>query len=192
VAGLLPGGQLTWNQCGIGFSCEELLSKLEVNGVSFAVQQKRVSTGGFDIRLSCIQSENSIAVELHYDLELFALEDIERFAGEFLALLDSTMQEPSQAIGRLEILSAQERAQILGFNDSSRSSSVDQRRRDGRIDEWFSQEAEKRPDSIAVVYENEHLTYRELATRTNQLAEYLQSVGVKPDTLVVCVERSWT
>src|SRR5262245_41796167 len=101
------------------------------------------------------------------------------------------MQDPNHAIGRLEILSAQEREQILGFNDSSHCSSAGQRHREGRIDERFRQQAEKRPDSIAVVYEGELLTYRELDERTNRLAEYLQSVGVKSDTFVaICVERS--
>nr|VFK35220.1 MAG: amino acid adenylation domain-containing protein [Candidatus Kentron sp. MB]VFK77175.1 MAG: amino acid adenylation domain-containing protein [Candidatus Kentron sp. MB] len=47
------------------------------------------------------------------------------------------------------------------------------------------------PDSIAIMFENEQLTYRELNKRANQLAHYLQGLGVKPEVLVgLCVKRS--
>ncbi|AFZ37662.1 amino acid adenylation domain protein [Stanieria cyanosphaera PCC 7437] len=49
----------------------------------------------------------------------------------------------------------------------------------------------KTPDAIAVIFENQQLTYRELNEKANQLAHYLRSLGVQPETLVgVCVERS--
>lgn len=49
----------------------------------------------------------------------------------------------------------------------------------------------KTPDAIAVIFEDQQLTYRELNERANQLAHYLQTLGVKPEVLVgICVERS--
>jgi amino acid adenylation domain-containing protein/thioester reductase-like protein len=49
----------------------------------------------------------------------------------------------------------------------------------------------KTPDAVAVVFENQQLTYRELNERANQLAHYLQALGVKPEVLVgICVDRS--
>ena len=49
----------------------------------------------------------------------------------------------------------------------------------------------KTPEAIAIIFEDRHLTYQELNHRANQLAHYLQSLGVKPETLVgVCIERS--
>ena len=51
-------------------------------------------------------------------------------------------------------------------------------------------QVERTPDSIAVSFENSSLTYRKLNNRANQLARYLQSLGVEPDALVgICVER---
>ncbi|MFM5992907.1 MAG: amino acid adenylation domain-containing protein, partial [Sphaerospermopsis kisseleviana] len=59
------------------------------------------------------------------------------------------------------------------------------------IHELFEEQVEKTPNAIAVVFENEQLTYQQLNSRANQLAHYLQSLGVKPETLVgICVERS--
>lgn len=55
----------------------------------------------------------------------------------------------------------------------------------------FDAQVAKRPDAIAVICENERLTYRELRERANQLALQLQTLGVKPDGLVgICVSRS--
>lgn len=46
-------------------------------------------------------------------------------------------------------------------------------------------------DPVAVVYEGEQLTYSELNTKANQLAHYLQKLGVRKEVLVgICVERS--
>ncbi|MBD2196207.1 MULTISPECIES: amino acid adenylation domain-containing protein [Calothrix] len=47
------------------------------------------------------------------------------------------------------------------------------------------------PDAVAVVFQNEQLTYQQLNQKANQLAQYLRTLGVKPETLVgVCIERS--
>ncbi len=56
---------------------------------------------------------------------------------------------------------------------------------------WIEAQVERTPDTIAVEFIDEALTYRELNTRANQLGHFLQAKGVKPDTLVgICVERS--
>ena len=60
------------------------------------------------------------------------------------------------------------------------------------IHQLFEEQVERTPDAVAVVFEDEQLTYRELNRRANQLAHYLQSAGSGPETLVgICVERSW-
>ena len=55
----------------------------------------------------------------------------------------------------------------------------------------FEAQVERTPNAIAVVFEGEHLTYQELNSKANQLAYYLQKLGVGPEVLVgICVERS--
>ena len=59
------------------------------------------------------------------------------------------------------------------------------------IHQLFEEQVERTPDAVAVVFENQQLTYQELNCRANQLAHYLQSLGVGADVLVgICVERS--
>src|SRR5206468_2846620 len=63
--------------------------------------------------------------------------------------------------------------------------------RDQCIHQLFEQQAERRPDAVAVVFGQQQLSYRELNHRSNQLAHYLRGLGGGPDTLVgICVERS--
>lgn len=59
------------------------------------------------------------------------------------------------------------------------------------IHQLFATQAHKTPDAIAVISTTETITYAELNTRSNQLAHYLRTLGVKPEVLVgICVERS--
>ncbi len=59
------------------------------------------------------------------------------------------------------------------------------------IHQVFAEQVEKTPDVVAIVFENQQLTYRELNAKANQLAHYLQAMGVGTEVLVgLCVERS--
>ena len=63
--------------------------------------------------------------------------------------------------------------------------------KDKTIHALFEAQAKRVPDNIAVVFENERLTYQELNEKANQVAHYLRSLGVKPDRLVaISLERS--
>ncbi|MDF2387780.1 AMP-binding protein [Nostoc ellipsosporum NOK] len=48
----------------------------------------------------------------------------------------------------------------------------------------FEEQVERTPDAVAVVFDSQQLTYRQLNERANQLANYLQTLGVKPEVLV--------
>ncbi|RKZ77561.1 MAG: non-ribosomal peptide synthetase, partial [Candidatus Parabeggiatoa sp. nov. 1] len=63
--------------------------------------------------------------------------------------------------------------------------------KDKCIHQFFEEQVQRTPNAIAVVFEDQQLTYHELNRRANQLAQHLQSLGVKPEVLVgICVERS--
>ena len=65
--------------------------------------------------------------------------------------------------------------------------------RDSTIADLFIAAGCATPDAIAVVAKDRQLSYRELDERSNRLARHLQSLGVKPDTLVgVAMGRSET
>jgi amino acid adenylation domain-containing protein len=59
------------------------------------------------------------------------------------------------------------------------------------IHELFEAQMERTPDAVAVVFKHDRLTYRQLNSRANFLAHYLQALGVGPEVLVgICMERS--
>src|SRR5580704_5994057 len=59
------------------------------------------------------------------------------------------------------------------------------------VHELIEDQARRTPEAVAVVFQNDQITYRQLNERANQLAHHLREMGVKPDSLVgVCLERS--
>jgi amino acid adenylation domain-containing protein len=92
-----------------------------------------------------------------------------------------------EQISEEQPLTETERQKILvEWNNTHRNYLQDQ-----CIHQLFETQVEQTPEAVAVVFEQEQLTYQELNNRANQLAHYLQDLGVKPDELVgICVERS--
>src|SRR5262249_23155568 len=60
-----------------------------------------------------------------------------------------------------------------------------------QVHKLFEEQARRTPNDVALVFEGQCLTYRELNTRANQLAHHLRAVGVEPETITgICLERS--
>ena len=111
---------------------------------------------------------------------------VEALAERLVRLLEAAVAAPERAIGRLDILCAAERHTILReWNDTARPIPS------ATLPELFAAQAARTPDAVAVVFEDERLTYGELDARANQLAHHLRSLGVGPEVVVgLCVERS--
>ncbi|MDZ8135368.1 MAG: amino acid adenylation domain-containing protein [Nostoc sp. DedQUE04] len=121
------------------------------------------------------------------DSDRFDTDTIARMLGHLQTLLEGMSTNPQQRLGELSLLTEDERHQLLvEWNQTQVEYSQDQ-----CIHQLFEAQVERTPDAIAVVFENQQLTYRELNNQANQLAHYLQQLGVKPEVLVgICVERS--
>ncbi len=87
----------------------------------------------------------------------------------------------------MPLLTAAERHQLLvEWNDTKAEYPSDK-----CVHQLFEAQVERSPDAVAVVFEDQQLTYRELNAKANQLAHYLQKLGVKAEVLVgICVQRS--
>ncbi len=168
---------------------EQGLSFPVSNAVTFSLSQQYVCFDKFKVKLSFIRTENSLHAEWHYDSELFLPEVIERLAGQFHTLLESAIKNPYSLLTDLEILSDIERQQLLiEFNNTQTNFEFSINKCFHQI---FTEQLLRTPDNIAVVYENQQFTYQELNNLANQLAHYLQELGVKPDVMVgLCLERS--
>ncbi|MCF2149913.1 amino acid adenylation domain-containing protein [Desmonostoc muscorum LEGE 12446] len=170
------------------YDFEETIANYYAPQVSFSIHQHYVCVDRFKLKLSCVRTQNDLVkVEFHYDAKLFHKEDIENLASQWQTLLSSIINNPSLAISRLDILSEQEREKLLLTFNNTKTAELEYK----CIHHWFEEQCDRTPDNIAVIYNNQQLSYQELNTRANQLAHYLQQLGVKPDVMVgICVERS--
>ncbi|HBL59459.1 MAG TPA: non-ribosomal peptide synthetase [Cyanobacteria bacterium UBA8803] len=130
---------------------------------------------------------SELRLEITYNTHHFDAAAIARMLGHLKTLLVGMVANPYQHLRDLPLLTAAEQHQLLfEWNDTQTDYPKNQ-----CIHELFEAQVEQSPDAIAVVFEDQHLTYRELNARANQLAHYLQSLGVRPEVLVgICVERS--
>src|SRR5215470_17499270 len=106
---------------------------------------------------------------------------------QFQMMLEAVVANPDQRISELPTITERERRQLLvEWNDTKQEYAKDE-----CIHQLFEEQVEKTPNAVAVMFENQQLTYRELNNRANQLAHYLRKRGVGPDVLVgICVARS--
>ncbi|RPI95737.1 MAG: amino acid adenylation domain-containing protein, partial [Chloroflexi bacterium] len=114
---------------------------------------------------------------------------IERMSRHFTHLLEAIVANPSARIQDLPMLGADELHQLLVEWNATETEYPYAARQ--CVHELFETQAEKTPDAVALVFEDQQLTYAQLNARANQLAHYLRSQGVGPDVLVgICMERS--
>ncbi|MEG3833750.1 amino acid adenylation domain-containing protein [Microcoleus sp. Z1_C3] len=161
--------------------------QIKLPGLTLSSLEIERKTARFDLALDLEEGLEGINATLEYSQDLFDASTARRIAGHFLTLLESIAANPEQRISHLPILTKPEQQQLL-FEWNNTQSNFPQ---DKCIHELFEAQTERTPDAIAVVFENEHLTYRELNEKANNLASYLQKIGVKPEVLVgIYVDRS--
>ncbi len=142
----------------------------------------------FDLELGVIEGrpEEGLRVLWRYDRDLFDPATAARMAGHFANLLAAAQADPARRLSDLPLLTGEESAQLLAWNDGSAAFPVE-----GCLHDLFAAQAERSPGAVAVVYEGTGLTWRELDEASNRLARFLAGLGVRPGDLVgLCLERS--
>ncbi len=141
----------------------------------------------FDLTLAVAEKGEQLTGTFEYSTDLYDDATIRRMMGHYATLLQGIVANPEERLSDLPLLTAAERHQLLiEWNDTKTEYP-----RDKCIHELFEQQVEQTPDAIAVVFEEQSLSYRELNRRANQLAHYLKKHGVGREALVgICVERS--
>uniref|UniRef100_UPI0019501741 non-ribosomal peptide synthetase n=2 Tax=Microbispora siamensis TaxID=564413 RepID=UPI0019501741 len=128
----------------------------------------------------------TLSMRLLYDPELFDLATIERVSRHLLTLLESFAADPRRVIGEVSMLGREEhRMLVREWSGKPAGYSIER-----RMDEVISERARRWPGAVAVERGEDRLTYAELETRANRLAQYLTGLGVASDVRVgVAVER---
>ncbi len=141
----------------------------------------------YDLILEVMEQTEGFCCYFKYNEALFEAATIARMAGHFQKLLESIGANQLQAISLLPMLTDGERQQLLHEWNEIKV----ERQETAFLHELFEVQASRTPESVAVTSQNESLTYRELEHRANQLAHYLQALGVRPEVCVgISMERS--
>ena len=130
---------------------------------------------------------SEVTLKIGYDPARFDDATIARMLGSFQTVLDAMSSDLSQRIADLPLLTQAERRQLLVEWNNTHAEYP----RGKCVHELFETQVERTPDAIALAYEKEELTYRELNIQANRVAHHLRFLGVGPDVPVgICVERS--
>jgi amino acid adenylation domain-containing protein len=163
-------------------------SPLQLAGVVTS-QSLEVDFGAakFDLSLSLTLAEGRLTGSFVFNVDLFEPETLARMAGHFQTVVAAVVADPDTPITQLNMLTAAEWQQLVAWNDTA----VSYDHPVPTVHELFEQQAEKTPVQVAIMYEDEEISYSELNSKANQLAHYLQKQGVGPEMLVgISVERS--
>ena len=133
------------------------------------------------------EAEGGLVGVWEYSTELFEAATIERLGAHFQTLLEGIVADPKRRLSELPLLPEAERHQLL--SEWNKATAVYPK--ESCVHQWFEAQVARSPEAVAVVFEDERLTYRELNARANQLAHRLRILGVKPEVLVgIYMERS--
>ncbi|MFE0179202.1 amino acid adenylation domain-containing protein, partial [Streptomyces sp. NPDC059002] len=127
-----------------------------------------------------------LRLSLDYQKNLYDFEAAEAVAARLVRVLDQVLADPTVPVGAIEVLSDEEREQLLrGVNETAHTVAAD------TLPGAFEAQADRTPDRVAVIGERETLTYEEFNRRANRLAHWLIEQGAGPEQPVaVRIPRS--
>jgi amino acid adenylation domain-containing protein len=140
-----------------------------------------------DLALLIEDTVEGLKTSFQYNIDLFADTTIARLAGHLKTLLSGITANPDRRLSVLPLLTEKEDRQLLvDWNDTATDYP-----KDSCLHQLFEANEKERPNAVALIFKDEQVTYGELNRRANQLANYLQSLGVGPEVRVgICVERT--
>jgi len=161
---------------------------LSLPGLTLKPVEQENQIAKFDLTLSVTEMDSGLDLCWEYNKDLFSEQTIKTMAEHFSLLFSSFIESPNESVFSVPMLKEEEKCQLLtGFNNPEVSTVSEK-----CIHELFEQQVVLAPEKIALVFEEQVLTYLELNQRANKLAHYLiDQRGVTPESLVgVCLDRS--
>ncbi|WP_010248511.1 non-ribosomal peptide synthetase [Acetivibrio cellulolyticus] len=140
----------------------------------------------YDLTL-VISTFDQFGIRFIYDGDKFNADTIERLTKQFINIVQNMVNSPESPVDSMEFLSQKEKEQILfDFNNFTNHYDINK-----TIVEYFENQVLRTPDNIAVRFNNQCLTYKELNEKSNQLARFLREKGVGVEKVVgIMMERS--
>ena len=161
--------------------------EIQLPGLLFQMMDGERETSQLDLTLTIHAHKSTLDCYFEYNTDLFSKTTIVRLAGHYLSFLQQAPTREDLPARTIPLLTHEESDLMLREWNQTR---VDYPA-DKCIHHQFEEQVRKTPESIALVFEEEELTYAELNARANNLAHYLVRRGAKEDTFIaICLERS--
>lgn len=162
------------------------IPELRLGDLALSLTGYEQSTAQYDFIVRITETASGLQGTIQYSTGLYKADTIDRLLNNFEVLLGSVVSQPQNVIDSLTLLTDWERNKLLSeFNDTTAPFPHEK-----TILDLFKEQVAKRPDSPALIFDGNSLSYKELDERSNQLAHYLHSKGVRLETLVpICIER---
>ena len=184
---VMDSGGLAERTQAIGFEYEEWPRVERVGAVRFSYWKQYSSIDRFKLKLGGYRKADDLTIEIQFDATVFSRESVSLIQERYLTLIERAVQRDQALIGDLEIIGQRELEKLLIEWNATERKAPDR----DCLHELIAKQAHSRPESIAVVYQNEQLSYGELESRANHVANYLKSLGVGPECVVgLYLERS--
>ena len=169
------------------FVLENMDLTLKEDSEKIKIRDLKFDVSKFDLTLMAVESKDIIRFKFEYSVNLFKKETIKKFAKYYENILKGIVSNIDGKIKSINMLGKEEERILLkDFN----SSKVDYPK-DKLLIELFEEQVEKTPDNIAVIFENEKLSYEQLNKKANSVGRILREKGVKAESLVgILVDRS--
>ncbi|MCP4417734.1 MAG: LLM class flavin-dependent oxidoreductase, partial [Chloroflexi bacterium] len=164
--------------------------KGQANIYPIAVQQAELLDETADTvgsELTLVVAENGAACRWMYDTAVYNADAIQAMQQQFTIFLQNLVAADADPLAQIAILSEAEQHKLLvDWNETAVSYN-----KNACVHTLIETQAQKTPDAIAVVFEDQQISYRQLNRRANQMARYLSHLGVGPDKIVgVYMDRS--
>jgi amino acid adenylation domain-containing protein len=152
--------------------------------LTFKVISQHVCMEHFDMKLTCSVEDQGLTVDIDYYPALYSSEVVEQLFWHYLTLLRGILHDPSTTLARLNILSDSQRQFLQDISTTQVAYPAER-----CIHQQFQEQVRRTPERLAVVYENQQLTYDELNRQANRLAHFLQKQTALPDVPIALLSE---
>jgi amino acid adenylation domain-containing protein/non-ribosomal peptide synthase protein (TIGR01720 family) len=168
-----------------------------LDGLEIAPLMAPFAVSKFDLSFHFAMAAEGLHCAVEYNADLFARDRIARLAGHLETLAGAVAGDPRTPLGRLPLLGAGERRQVLEafpYADAAETAGAADAAGGGAgrsIVEVFAARVRAAPTATAVLYRDERLSYRLLARHARQVAAHLRQAGIQRGEVVgLMAERS--
>lgn len=155
------------------FNVDPAISGLAFHGLDWTYVPVPRSFAKLDLDLNIIEEDGDLLLELDHNTDLIDTDTARRWLDHFGHLLEQIAENPDRPVKDLEIATPKDRSKLVVWGDR-----IEVDHEGSLVHELFAIQAERTPDSIAVLFQGREVSYGELGTKADRIAGHLLQRGL--------------